>query len=75
MLYKYSVQIIPELNAAHKRQRAFDLFIQHAELLQPARMAVVIDNESLLITHKKLDDISLHGVTHEVEYCQQGMKA
>lgn len=54
-LFRYQVQVVKEPNAARKRKRAFELFIQDAPCLSGLRHAVATDNRTTLITIKKLD--------------------
>lgn len=54
-LFRYQVQVDKEPNAARKRKRAFELFIQDAPCLTGLRHAVATDNRTTLITIKKLD--------------------
>ncbi|KAI9708881.1 MAG: hypothetical protein M1812_007844 [Candelaria pacifica] len=53
-LYQYSVNVQPEPTVARKRRRAFELLVEMAPFLAEVRPAVVTNNQSMLISVKKL---------------------
>ena len=58
-LYQYHIHVLPEPNTARQRHRAFDLFLKHADFLNPLRAGgchpvVATDCRSTLITTTRI---------------------
>lgn len=54
-LFRYSVEVTPELKIARKRRRAFQLLLDTASFLDAVRPAVSTDHASMLITRQRLN--------------------
>ncbi|KAI9759043.1 MAG: hypothetical protein M4579_002632 [Chaenotheca gracillima] len=65
-IFRYNVLVSPELKAARKRKRAFQLLIATAPFLAKTRPAVATDYRSMLITTKELN--LGPGQKHRIDY-------